>query len=328
MHVLLPVDDMPYTLAALHSIRSRLWPAGTHFTLARVIEDCSTYATPATAEEYQHSRNLQSDTEYHEEKARKWLGELAAALQLPDCQVDTALLKGKVATELASLANQQNIDYIVIGSHDRSPRERAWLGSVASAITERVNCSVEIIRPRRLNEMLHSESLDLDEVENIDYAPRKIVVAADFSKNSLKALEWVRQIDWRDDARIALVSVAPPVAHGKIELKLQGIDSSGLPSRRDDDLMIELKNQALSFGANYRDTIFDTRVLKGQPADAILNYAQQEQADLIVIGSHGEDRQEEESIGSVAQAVINGSHCSVVAIDPTTADVISFQWAR
>jgi nucleotide-binding universal stress UspA family protein len=57
-----------------------------------------------------------------------------------------------------------------------------------------------------------------------------------------------------------------------------------------------------------------TAVLLGEPAHGIANYAQEKQAELIVIPSHGRTGLTRLLIGSVAERVVRLAHCPVLVL--------------
>src|SRR6185295_13413253 len=54
-----------------------------------------------------------------------------------------------------------------------------------------------------------------------------------------------------------------------------------------------------------------TAVTEGYPPTSIIAYAQEWNADFIVVGSHGHSGISRFLLGSVAQSVVRGAHCSV-----------------
>ena len=62
--------------------------------------------------------------------------------------------------------------------------------------------------------------------------------------------------------------------------------------------------------------------LKGSPQFVILDQADEWDADLIVLGSHGYSRLERLIIGSVSQAVASHAKCSVLIVRPRHSDVV------
>ena len=53
---------------------------------------------------------------------------------------------------------------------------------------------------------------------------------------------------------------------------------------------------------------------RGEPADAILDYAKNEGIDLIVMGTHGRTGMRRVLMGSVADAVVRHASCPVLAL--------------
>ncbi len=59
-----------------------------------------------------------------------------------------------------------------------------------------------------------------------------------------------------------------------------------------------------------------TEILRGKIPQAILEYAEQQQADLIVMGTHGRSGLEYAFFGSVAERVIRRARCPVLIVPP------------
>jgi nucleotide-binding universal stress UspA family protein len=53
-------------------------------------------------------------------------------------------------------------------------------------------------------------------------------------------------------------------------------------------------------------------LLEGDPAEEIIRYATESQADMIVMGTHGRTGLERLLMGSVAEKVLRGAPCSVL----------------
>jgi nucleotide-binding universal stress UspA family protein len=56
--------------------------------------------------------------------------------------------------------------------------------------------------------------------------------------------------------------------------------------------------------------------VQGVPAEAIVAQAQQIRADLVVVGTHGRKGLDRLILGSVAESVVRGAHCSVLTVKP------------
>jgi nucleotide-binding universal stress UspA family protein len=60
----------------------------------------------------------------------------------------------------------------------------------------------------------------------------------------------------------------------------------------------------------------ESRVLMGSPAEKILEFAEKEGMDLIILGAHGRKGLERAIFGSVADKVVQGASCPVLTIRP------------
>lgn len=63
---------------------------------------------------------------------------------------------------------------------------------------------------------------------------------------------------------------------------------------------------------------FEHQYLDGEPAEEILSFAERENFDLIVIGSHGRTGLSRLLLGSVAEAVVRGAKCPVLTVKQPT----------
>jgi nucleotide-binding universal stress UspA family protein len=59
---------------------------------------------------------------------------------------------------------------------------------------------------------------------------------------------------------------------------------------------------------------------EGEAADDIIEYARDEKADLIVIGTHGTKGIEHLLLGSVAERVVKGASCPILIFNPYKGD--------
>lgn len=309
MQILIPVDDLAYSRASLHSIQQRKWPEGTKIVLARVIEDLSEKGVSEvkniTSELERLSLNQYDDLK----ETEKWLESLADDLKIENCEVNTTILRGDVTEQLANLANQYSIDYIVIGSDEKAPAKLNWLVSIASSITDRVSCSVEIVRPRILHKMLKEKKVSDQDLSCLNYTPSKIVIALDFSDNSLAALKWLCMLGCPSDTEVSLIAVEPPASKSEME-----------------GIATKLDRQTELLENNFKAKISDTRVLRRHPADTILDYSKKWQADLIVLGAHGITGSDKQPMGSTTRHVMDGSDCSVVSINADNWSTVTFDW--
>ncbi|MBM7662911.1 nucleotide-binding universal stress UspA family protein [Bacillus mesophilus] len=140
--------------------------------------------------------------------------------------------------------------------------------------------------------------------------PSKILVAYDGSELSKKALEYAKEmVANNENARLEVVSV---------------MEVSAYPNTFDPYLYIEIKKNAQE-AANTRlvevrelleqiPNHTDVEVLEGNPALKIVRYAEEQNVDLIVMGSRGLGRIKEFFLGSVSHNVVQMAKCPVFII--------------
>lgn len=59
-----------------------------------------------------------------------------------------------------------------------------------------------------------------------------------------------------------------------------------------------------------------SKVVIGDTVESILQYAESEKADMIIIGTHGKRGLEKILLGSVAERVLKRAHCPVLVTNP------------
>ncbi len=64
------------------------------------------------------------------------------------------------------------------------------------------------------------------------------------------------------------------------------------------------------------DANIPTQVLMGDAVDEIINYANRNEIDIIVMGTHGRKGLEKIMFGSVAEGVVKAASCPVITVNP------------
>jgi nucleotide-binding universal stress UspA family protein len=137
------------------------------------------------------------------------------------------------------------------------------------------------------------------------FPKRTIVVPVDFSAESLAAVEVGRQLV-DSPQRLHVIHVLidiTPLEAGEV----WGVID---PQARIEQVEKLLREKLA--GSQYQGV--HTAVLLGEPAHGIANYAQEKQAELIVIPSHGRTGITRLLIGSVAERVVRLAHCPVLVL--------------
>lgn len=139
---------------------------------------------------------------------------------------------------------------------------------------------------------------------------KKILVPTDFSDHAEYALKVAAQIARKNDSEILLLHM--------LELPHEGSD--GAVAGNDIPEIIFFKNQAISkfeslMDADYLDGLTVSEVTRfGKVYEGINGVAKKENADFIVMGSHGASGFHEMFIGSNAEKVVRSSEIPVLVI--------------
>ncbi len=143
----------------------------------------------------------------------------------------------------------------------------------------------------------------------------KVLIAVDDSLCSHEAVSVVANRPWAEGTQFKIVHVVEPIAA-----------QYGLVAPEAVNLMIEAEKKLKAYGVKFTTDIGDylkeifgeqqvsSVVIGGYIADSIIELASDWHADVIVVGSHGRTGLDKILLGSVAEKIVNRSHCSVEVI--------------
>ena len=142
--------------------------------------------------------------------------------------------------------------------------------------------------------------------------PKTIVVPTDFSSLSLSALQYASELARALGARLDLVHAVDELTARYLDLpdyaQLGQLQTTLERSARDQiDMLVAAENR-LTPGTT--GAVLTTR----SPAEAIVSYARDVNADLIVMGTHGRNAVGRLLLGSVAERVVRTAPCPVLTI--------------
>jgi len=132
---------------------------------------------------------------------------------------------------------------------------------------------------------------------------KRILFPTDFSHTGDAALAFATTLAKESDGRLIIAHVQEtPLAYGGGEMYY------GMPEPSTEEvlkMLHEVKPTDASVPVEYR-------LATGDPAEAIVHLAEEEGADLIVLGSHGRTGLSRLLMGSVAEAIVRKAHCPVL----------------
>jgi nucleotide-binding universal stress UspA family protein len=143
-----------------------------------------------------------------------------------------------------------------------------------------------------------------------------MVVGTDGSETAKEAVRQATGLAQSISAKIHLVSAYEPVPEGRLrEERAQVPDDLQWMVNPREDVSSTLEEAAEAIREQGVDV--DTHAREGDPADAILDVAEEEGADLIVVGNKGMTGAKRFLLGSVPNKVSHHAPCSVMIIRTT-----------
>jgi nucleotide-binding universal stress UspA family protein len=143
-----------------------------------------------------------------------------------------------------------------------------------------------------------------------------IVVGTDGSDTANEAVRQASELAKAVGAKIHLVSAFEPVGNQRLREERQQVpeDMSWMVNQRE-DVDATLKEAAEKIQESGVDV--ETYARQGDPADAILDVAEEQNADLIIVGNKGMTGAKRFLLGSVPNKVSHHAPCSVMIIRTT-----------
>jgi nucleotide-binding universal stress UspA family protein len=149
----------------------------------------------------------------------------------------------------------------------------------------------------------------------------KILIAVDESELSHYALKYALRLINPQDTTVVLLAVEEPVIVPPAAIAPGTfIDDVSIPWQEQAEL-IEMEERRAQKALNWAEHLCQqaampctTRFEIGEPKHTICEVAQQENPDLLVIGSHAYGVMERFLVGSVSEHVIHHVHCPVLVV--------------
>ncbi|HVC08024.1 MAG TPA: universal stress protein [Solirubrobacterales bacterium] len=144
----------------------------------------------------------------------------------------------------------------------------------------------------------------------------RIVVGTDGSETAAEAVRQAVDLAKLSGAQLSIVSAYAPVRKQRIEGERQDAPPDvqhEFGPREDVNLILE----AAAAAAKKEGVEVQTHPVEGNPADAILNVAEESGADLIMVGNKGMTGARRFLLGSVPNNVSHNAPCSVIIVRTT-----------
>jgi nucleotide-binding universal stress UspA family protein len=237
-------------------------------------------------------------TESERQQLETSLYDWVATDTAPGVSMETAVEEEfNVPQAIVAYASAVGADLITIATHGRSGFKRFVLGSVAEKVLRTSPCSVLVVPP-------HAS----DAVPRAPVAYQRIICALDFSTVSAHTLEVAAALAAEAGGRVTAVHIV------EIPVQLDDQPTPALPEYR--AMCFEQARRCMrTLTAALPPTVgVAPLLLAGKPAREILQLADDQHADLIVMGVQGRGAIDRMLFGSVTQQVVRQAACPVLTV--------------
>jgi nucleotide-binding universal stress UspA family protein len=229
-------------------------------------------------------------------KLDAYLETVAVRLREADLTVDKEVLVGSVAEAINRLVDERDIDIVVYSTRGRGGIQRWLLGSVATRLIQLLTRPLLIIRPR-----VGSPPPIMDF--------KKILVTLDGSEFAERVLPFARASIPYGTEIILLTIPQIPEAHqyGAVVEEIQQLRE--YVEQRSQTYLEDVAESLSESGLETRVIVKGTR-----PAETIVQVAEEEDVDIIMLATHGRGGFDRLFVGSVADRVVQFATCPVFLV--------------
>ena len=224
-------------------------------------------------------------------------------------QVESEFLEGPAASTIGQYVDADGHDLLVMMTHGRGGLSRWWLGSVADGLIRQTSVPLLLLR---------QESAWLEDAAEPLF--RRVLVPLDGSSVADGVLDHVMSLATPDVTVYVLLTVVIPARAMEYPFTETGV----LAGPQDDAhqhetalTYLEGVADELRMGEGLVEVLVVTHA---NAAQAILDTAREQHADLIALSTHGRGGVSRLMHGSVADKIVRGAAVPVLVYRPTRSD--------
>jgi nucleotide-binding universal stress UspA family protein len=291
-HILCPIDFSDTSRHALqHAVAIAGWYES-RMTALHVVHPLFLSEPPILFADFVGPARTDADRDALRERLADWLKAAAAAGVTTDVEVED----GQPAVRILERATALPADLIVMGTHGRGGFDRLLLGSVAEKVLRKAVCPVLTVPPPAVT------------AGKLPYA--RLLCPVDFSPSSLSALRFALSVAQESGAHVTILHVFDwPADDELIVERLDSSDFRSLVERQASDRLNELITADVRTWCEP-----EIKLSYGKPYRRIVELAERERADLIVMGVHGRNVLDLMLFGSTTNQVVRRAPCPVLTL--------------
>jgi nucleotide-binding universal stress UspA family protein len=213
----------------------------------------------------------------------------------------TSIDIGIPSQRIEAAVAERGADLIVMGTHGRTGLEHILLGSTAERVVRTASCPVLTVKAS-------TAAPSQTGVRSDGLRFQRLLIPVDFSASSLEALEYGLHFAKHVGSTVTILHALEPVAYG-LDFTL----GSGVEWRTQ-KAYVEGRLEILRALCTSNGVTAQHALKAGLPADSIRDYAERQQVDLVIMGTHGRRGISRMLSGSVAEAMLRLATCPVVTV--------------
>ncbi|WP_369335378.1 universal stress protein [Halostella sp. PRR32] len=235
------------------------------------------------------------------ERAKEAVTEIEDLASDLGLSVTTELAEGRPTSQICECATEQNAGLIVVGRQGLTGLGRRLLGGVTEQVLHRSDCPVLVIPSS-------------DDETDAEYS--RVLITTDGSENAEVAIPHGIAFAQRDGSDVHVLNVVDLQAAGG-EFNAGGLEKQFL-ERLDARGQEAVDSVANKIEESAPEVTVETAVKRTKSfegvAAGIREYVDENDIDLIVMGSHGRSNLKRQLIGSVASTVLRTANVPVLVV--------------
>jgi nucleotide-binding universal stress UspA family protein len=298
MKILLAVNGSSYTERVVNAFKSLRFNSRTEVVVMTVVPSYTFLGDITLAMLNSVTANKKLLHEEQEKRATDIVNSVKDLLKSAGLNIATSVCWGKPAEQIIAEARKREADLLIIGAKGMTDSVRFPIGSVAQKVMKYTNTNVLIARER--NPKI-----------------KRILIALDGSEHANTAAGFLAQLPLPSQTHIFPVTVVQSHMEAIVKTPTLNLETN-------QHILEELKATEEEVGRKLLDAnseIFRKKgykvtplLLRGEPAEEILNAAETLNPELIIIGARGLTGIEAFFLGSVSQRVARFSKYSVLIV--------------
>ena len=286
--ILCPIDFSEFSAAAYQYALSLAEYYKARIVDLHVVELWKYPFADYAAQEADYARFSRALCEGGEVQLQRFVKQYSAAGLQPELMVH----QGNAPRCILSVAQKENMEVIVMGTHGRGGLDRLVLGSTTDRVLRKAVCPVLVV-----SDSAHNA---LNAGPDGRHRLSRILYCTDFSNNSERARSYAISLAAEYGAELVLLHVAQSPSDVARAEEIIAEHAHEL-----DKLISETERKTLKVRSAVR---------LGKPYGEIVRYATEGQASLIIMTARGGDAVDRAVFGSTTYRVIQLGPCPVLAI--------------